>query len=126
MLKQLIDLMREGFQEFSILSEHENGYCYELINVSLPMERDDIVAQMKQILTDFNAQHKRIAINYIDKDNELYQRMVQVQLRGCTHEAQKEFYERLFMNIHKSKSPIKKLIVSQIELFHIEEGVKFS
>ena len=41
MLKQLIDLMREGFNEFAILSEHDNGYCYEIFNVSVPFDRDE-------------------------------------------------------------------------------------
>lgn len=126
MLKQLVDLMIEGFNEFAILSEHDNGYCYEIFNVSVPFDREELVSQTKRILVDFNMRHKRIAQTYLDKDKAVYSRMVEVQLQSCENETHKEFYSKLFTNIHKAKSPINKLIVTPIELLHVEEGAKFS
>lgn len=124
--KMLASLIEDTMNQFTVLTEHENGYCYELVNVALPLERAEVHNQLNEVLRRFNMQYFNIAKTHLEKDKSLYERMVKIQLASVNNEVEKEFYTRLFQTLHKAKSKPIKIIVSPVEALYIPEGLKYS
>ena len=112
----------EVMNQFTILSEHSNGYSYELGNVSVPDEREDLHKEMDNVLRKFKAKHARLAAQHIAKDEKAFKRVIDIALNAETNVGLKEFYGRLLTNTHKAKSPIERLIVTHTELLVVKEG----
>lgn len=108
--------------QFTVLSEHANGYSYELGNFSVPLEREELNKHMDNILRQFKLAHGKLASQHINKDNQAFKRVIDVALKGEDNVRQKEFYERLFLNTHKAKSLIQRLVVTHTELLLVKEG----
>lgn len=116
----------ESMNQFTVLSEHNNGYSYEVGNFSVPFEREDLHKEMDSVLRKFKAKHSRLATQHMSKDNDAFKRVIDIALGSENIPGLKEVYERLLINIHKSKSPIERLIVTHTELLVVKEGQLFS
>lgn len=110
------------FNQFTVLTEHANGYSYELGNFSVPMERESVNKDMDHILRKFKASHGTMVKQHMGKDQKSFQRVIDIALQSSTSSQEKEFYERMFRNTHKAKSPIERVIVTYTELLIIKEG----
>ena len=116
----------EAMNQFTVLSEHNNGYSYEVGNFSVPFEREDLHKEMGSVLRKFKAKHSRLATQHMSKDNDAFKRVIDIALGSENIPGLKEVYERLLINIHKAKSPIERLIVTHTELLVVKEGQLFS
>ena len=60
--------------QFTVLSEHANGYSYELGNFSVPLEREELNKHMDIVVSD-TSQTAAVIFNktkeYIENNNEL-------------------------------------------------------
>lgn len=120
--RMIASLMENGFNEFTLLTEHENDFCYELANISIQAPREEVRDHFTKLLRQFNMQYFITAKQYLDKDKSVYDRMVKIQLSNETNDIEKEFYTRLFRNLYKAKSKPLKIIVTPVELLQIQEG----
>lgn len=116
----------EAMNQFTVLSEHNNGYSYEVGNFSVPFEREDLHKEMDSVLRKFKAKHSRLATQHMSKDNDAFKRVIDIALGSENIPGLKEFYGRLLTNTHKAKSPIERLIVTHTELLVVKEGQLFS
>ena len=112
----------EAMNQFTVLSEHNNGYSYEVGNFSVPFEREDLHKEMDSVLRKFKAKHSRLATQHMSKDNDAFKRVIDIALGSENIPGLKEFYGRLLTNTHKAKSPIERLIVTHTELLVVKEG----
>lgn len=116
------DEYEEAMNQFTVLSEHSNGYSYEVGNFSVPLEREELHKEMDSVLRKFKAKHSRLATQHMSKDNNAFKRVIDIALGSENIAGLKEVYERLLLNIHKAKSPIERLIVTHTELLVVKEG----
>lgn len=123
--KVIREMMAQAIQEngnhMTVLTVHDNGHSYELFNAVSSLDQDQVQERLsKDVLLRFNNKHKNMALMYMDKPKEVFERMLKLQLADYSGDL-KELMEGLFINTHKARSPIKSLSVINLSLFHYAE-----
>lgn len=111
----------------TLLSDHTNGYCYEVANLRVPVTREELNKQALQVMSDFRYKHMPMAVRNINVSDEVFARVIKSQLKNYPEDSLIHIiFSRMYMNVRKSKSQIERIIVQPTSLLHLDEGLRIS
>lgn len=116
-----------SLNHLTLLSDHTNGYCYEIANLRVPVTREELNKQALQVMSDFRYKHMPMALRNLNVSEEVYARVIKSQLKDYSEESLPHIiFSRMYMNIRKSKSQIERIIVQPTSLLQLEAGLRSS
>lgn len=116
-----------SMNHLTLLSDHANGYCYEIANLRVPVTREELHKQALQVMSDFRYKHMPMAMRNINVSEEVFARVIKTQLKEYSEESiPYVIFSRMYMNVRKSKSLIERIIVQPTSLLQLDEGLRSS